>query len=356
MTAAELDPDVLNQYSFTVWSYKQGEMVSMLIHIGDELGLFAALAKAGRVNSTDLATATGLHQRFLHEWLMGMAAAKLVTLNDDLFELPPEGAAILADEANSIRFAAGAFRGGVDQPQIEMILNSFRTGQGMSYEQQGPKAAAGLARMTGPFSRMALLPTIIPALDGVTEKLEAGGSVLDVGCGAGVTSCILAEAFPNARIIGYDPSEIAVAQARAMAEAGGLSNVEFVAAGAADVPANSGFDLVLTFDCLHDMPRPDESLVAIKDAMASNGTLLIKDIRSTGDFNRDRRNPLLALFYGFSVTSCLQSAMSEPGGLGLGTLGLHGDMARKMTATAGFTLFHQHDFDDNANLYYEVRA
>ncbi|MGY9074951.1 MAG: class I SAM-dependent methyltransferase [Acidimicrobiales bacterium] len=356
MATTALDPDALNQYSFAVWSYKQGEMVSMLIHIGDELGLFAALADSGAVTSEALAASTELNERFLREWLMGMAAAKLVTLHDDhTFELPPEGAAILADETNSIRFSAGAFRGGVDQPQLDMILDSFRTGKGMSYQDQGPKAAAGLARMTGPFSRISLLPTILPALDGVVAKLEAGGSVLDVGCGGGVTSCIIAEAFPDARVVGYDPSEIAVSQANARATEAGLSNVSFVVAGAADVPAGSDFDLVLTFDCLHDMPRPDESLAAIRAAIAANGTLLIKDIRSTGDFKRDRRNPLLALFYGFSVTSCLQSAMSEPDGLGLGTLGLHGDMARDMTAASGFGSFHQHDFDDNANLYYEVR-
>jgi len=356
MSATDIDPDQLAKYSFNVWSYKQGEMVSLLIHIGDRLGLFTSLAGRGPTTSEELAAATGFDERLLREWLLAMGAARILTVHDSVaFELPPEGAAVLADEENSIAFSLGAFRGGVDDSVLDLIVESFNTGIGITYEQQGPKAAAGLARMTGPFSRMTLTSRILPGLDGVVDKLEAGATVLDVGCGGGVTACIIAETYPESRVVGYDPSEIAVGNARAHAAEKGLDNTEFVCADAASVPAGSGFDLVLTFDCLHDMPRPDRSLDAIRGAIADDGTLLIKDIRSNGDFEKDKRNPLLALFYSFSVTSCLQSAVSEPDGLGLGTLGLHPNKAQEMAEAAGFTLFHQHDFEDNANLYYEVR-
>ena len=356
MSSTDVDPDALAKYSFNVWSYKQGEMVSLLIHLGDRLALFGALAGKGPVTSEELAEATGLDERLLREWLLAMGAARILTVTDAMaFELPAEGAAVLADEENSIAFSVGAFRGGVEPGVLDLIAESFETGIGITYQQQGPRAAAGLARMTGPFSRMALTSNILPGLDGVVDKLEAGATVLDVGCGGGVTACIIAETYPNSRVVGYDPSEIAVGNARELAAEKGLDNTEFVCAGAADVPAGSDFDLVITFDCLHDMPRPDQSLAAIRGAIADDGTLLIKDIRSNGDFEKDRRNPLLALFYSFSVTSCLQSAISEPDGLGLGTLGLYPDKAREMTEVAGFTSFHQHDFDDNANLYYEVR-
>ncbi len=356
MSATDIDQDQLAKYSFNVWSYKQGEMVSLLIHIGDRLGLFTSLAGRGPTTSEELAAATGFDERLLREWLLAMGAARILTVHDSVaFELPPEGAAVLADEENSIAFSLGAFRGGVDDSVLDLIVESFNTGIGITYEQQGPKAAAGLARMTGPFSRMTLTSRILPGLDGVVDKLEAGATVLDVGCGGGVTACIIAETYPESRVVGYDPSEIAVGNARAHAAEKGLDNTEFVCADAASVPAGSGFDLVLTFDCLHDMPRPDRSLDAIRGAIADDGTLLIKDIRSNGDFEKDKRNPLLALFYSFSVTSCLQSAVSEPDGLGLGTLGLHPNKAQEMAEAAGFTLFHQHDFEDNANLYYEVR-
>ena len=170
-----------------------------------------------------------------------------------------------------------------------------------------------------------------------------------------MSACLIAQKWPNTEVVGFDPSAIAVQQATERAEDEGLENTTFIEAGAADVPATGDFDLALTFDCLHDMPRPDVALDAIRAALDADGTLLIKDIRSKGDFNLDQRNPMLAMFYGFSITSCLQSALSEPGGMGLGTLGLYPDKAREMTAAAGFTRFTEHDFNDAANLYYEVR-
>ena len=370
-----VDPDRLKKFAFQVWSYKQGEMVSLMLHIGDRLGLFTKLAElveaaspgaasagspGGLVTSQELATATGLNERLIREWLFGLSAAGMLAHTDGAFSISPEAKALLVDEQDSVLFAMGAFRGGTETEALDLILESFRTGIGMTYEQQGPRAASGLARTTGPFSRQALVSTIIPALAGTAAKLDTGGKVLDVGCGAGVTACLIGEAWPNAKVIGYDPSQTAIDQARQRALDHGLSNVEFVAAPAAEInqtgetPAKDA-DLVLTFDCLHDMPRPDDALKAIREAISEDGTLLIKDIRSGGDFTADMRNPLLAMFYGFSVSSCLQSAMSEPGGMALGTLGLHPDKARQLITAAGFTRFEEHDFADAANIYYEVR-
>ena len=355
--AGQLDPDALKQFSFTVWSYKMGEVVSFMVHLGDRLGLYRAMAGRGPMGSGDVAAAAGdLHERFVREWLLGQAAAGLVERHaDGSFELSDVQAAVLADEEGSIAFAAGTFRGGYEQHVIDGVAESFRTGIGITYEQQGPSAAAGLARMTGPFSRLALTSIVVPTLDGVQEKLEAGGKVVDVGCGAGVTITTLAKAFPNSRCVGYDPSEVAIEQARRLADSKQLDNVEFVVAGGEELPPTADHDLVITFDCMHDMPYPDRAAAAIRRSIDDDGTWLLKDIRSSGDFDRDRRNPMLAMFYGFSVSSCLQSALSEPDGAGLGTLGLHPEAARELAEDAGFTRFTTHDFDDPANLYYEVR-
>lgn len=354
---AELDPEELKRFGFTVWSYKMGEQVSLLIHLGDRLGLYRAMQGAGPLTSEDLAAATGLDERLVREWLLGQAAAELIDRHDDgRFELTPIQGALLADEEGSLAFAAGAFRGGSEPAHTAALADSFRTGIGVSYEQQGPEAAAGLARMTGPWSRLALTSVILPALDGVLAKLEAGATVVDVGCGAGVTATTIAAAFPDARCIGYDPSGIAVEMARERAAEAGLDNAEFVQAPAEDLAPDLGADLVICFDCLHDMPFPERAASAIRSAIDDDGTWLIKEIRSTGSFEKDRRNPLLALFYGFSVASCLQSAISEPGGSGLGTLGLHPEAAEALVREAGFGSFVTHDFDDAANLYYEVRV
>lgn len=355
--SGELDAKELKRYSFTVWSYKMGEQVSLMIHLGDRLGLYRAMRGAGRVTSGDLASSLDLHERFVREWLHGQAAASLIDRHDDgTFELTPIQAALLADEEGSLYFAIGAFRGGTDPSHLDALVESFRTGRGVTYEQQGTAAAAGLARMTGPWARLALTSVILPALDGVVAKLEAGATVVDVGCGAGVTASIIATTYPNSRCIGYDPSATALAMARKRAEEGGLANATFVESSAEELPPDLGADLVLCFDCLHDMPRPDRAAAAIRGAIDDDGTWLIKDIRSTGSFEADMRNPLLAMFYGFSLTSCLQSAMSEPDGLGLGTLGLHPERAEELAREAGFGSFVTHDLDDAANLYYEVRV
>ena len=352
-----LDDKALKAFGFKVWNYKMGEQVSLMIHLGDRLGLYRVLQGTGPMSSDQIAAAAGLHERFVREWLLGQAAAGLLERTaDGSFELTDVQAAVLADEDESLAFAAGAFRGGLAPEVLDLIADAFRTGTGVTYEQQGPEAAAGLARMTGPWSRLALTSTILPGLDGVVDKLTAGASVIDIGCGGGVTLTTIAQAFPNSTCVGYDPSRSALDLARRRVEDMGLDNVSFVHAMGADVAPTADIDLVLTFDCLHDMPRPDTTAAAVRDAIAADGTWLIKDIRSTGDFELDRRNPLLAMFYGFSIMSCLQSAMSEPDGLGLGTLGLHPAAAEELTTAAGFSSFVTHDFGDAANLYYEVRV
>ncbi len=362
-TGPQAEPGIGDQIkllSFKVWSYRMGEQVSLTIHLGDLLGLYRAMAAQGPISSTTLAASLDFDERIVREWLYGQAAAGLIEYRADasdahVFELTDVQAAVLADEEHSIAFSAGAFSGGPQREAIDGIANSFSTGIGLTYEQQGPATAAAMGRMTGPWSRQALIPTILPALDGVVERLEQGIDVLDVGCGAGLSLCLIAQAFPQSHCVGYDPSESAIRLARARARELGLDNIDFVVAMAEDVPADPRFGLVLTFDCLHDMPRPDLAAKAIGAAMSDNSTWLVKDIRSTGNFEKDRRNPLLALFYGFSIATCLQSALSEPGGLGLGTLGLHAKQLEAFTTDAGFSSLTVHDFDDAANLYYEVR-
>jgi len=165
----------------------------------------------------------------------------------------------------------------------------------------------------------------------------------------------MAAAFPGSRFEGLDPSQHAIGRARSKAAESGLENVEFRTAGAEDLPDDSRYDFVMTLDCIHDMPRPAEAVAAIRRAVRPDGTWLIKEIRSGPAWQDNLRNPVLALMYGLSVTSCLSSGLSEPGGAGLGTLGFHPGLAERMCREAGFSCFTRHDFDDPVNLYYEVR-
>jgi SAM-dependent methyltransferase len=354
--AAAIDPDELKRYSFNVWSYKQGEIVSLMIHLGDRLGLYQALDGMGPVTAAQLAAKTGLKERWLLEWLRGQAAARLLNYHDgDRFELSSVGAAVLADEAGSLAFAAGAFAGQTPPETVNKLIEAFRTGIGLSYEELGPNAAHRTERMLGPWTRQSLVPQILPALDGVVAKLERGATVADIGCGGGVALLAMAEAFPHSQFVGYDPSSHAISRCEEKVAELQLDNARFVTAGGESLPREPTFDFVITFDCIHDMTHPGEVIRAIRRALKDDGTWLIKDIRSQPDFKTNMRNPMLAMFYGFSVSACMSSALSEPDGAGLGTLGFNPEVAERMVREAGFTRFVQHDFDDPSNLYYEVR-
>lgn len=351
-----IDPEALKRYSFNVWSYKQGEVVSLMIHIGDRLGLYRALDGAGPLTAAELASRTGLQERWLFEWLRGQTAARLLDYHDpDRFELSSVGAAVLANEGDSLAFAAGAFAPAATPEFVEKLCDAFRTGIGLSYEQLGANAAHRTERMLGPWIKRALVPKIIPALDGVQQKLERGCTVADVGCGSGLALASMAAAFPKSTFHGYDPSSHAIANCETKVREWNLGNMRAQIASGEGLPKEPTYDFVITFDCLHDMTRPAAVIESIRKALKPDGTWLIKDIRSTPDFKKNMRNPMLAMFYGFSVSACMSSALSEPGGAGLGTLGFNPDVAERMVRDAGFTRFTQHDFDDPSNLYYEVR-
>lgn len=352
----DIDPDALKRYSFNVWGYKQGEMVSLMIHIGDRLGLYRTLDGMGPVTAAELAEASGLQERWLLEWLRGQAAARLLEYHDgDRFELTPVGAAVLADEHDSLAFAAGAFSGQTPPDVVDRLVDAFRTGIGLSYQDLGANAAHRTERMLGPWVRQALVPEIIPALEGVHEKLQTGAVAADVGCGGGLALTAMAGAYPNSTFHGYDPSRHAIDRSDDKRREQDLDNVELFNAGGQELPDEPTYDFVITFDCIHDMTRPEEVIRAVQRALKPDGTWLIKDIRSNPDFKTNMRNPMLAMFYGFSVSACMSSALSEPGGAGLGTLGFNPEVAEKMVREAGFSRFQQHDFEDPSNLYYEVR-
>jgi 2-polyprenyl-3-methyl-5-hydroxy-6-metoxy-1,4-benzoquinol methylase len=350
------DPEQAALFAFRVWTYKQGELVAVLIHLGDRLGLYRALDGAGAVTAAELASRTGLHERWLLEWLRGNAAADLLASSDGVtFALTPEGAEVLAREETSLLFSAGAFTAPMDPSVIDDIADAFRTGIGLPYDRLGPSGVHRTERMLGPWARLALVPRIIPALEGVEERLRAGTLVADVGCGAGVALTAMAAAFPASTFHGYELSRNALRRASERVAEAGLRNIELFDRRAEELPDDGRYGFVLTFDCLHDMTRPADAVAAVRRAISDDGTWLVKDIRCSPDWQANRGNPMLAMMYGASITACMSSALSEPGGAGLGTLGLDPVRLERMVRDADFRSFAVHDFEDPANLYYEIR-
>lgn len=356
MTAGALDPGKVDEIGERAIGYLSGAGISALVYIGDQLGLYRTLRGAGRVTSADLAVRSGLDERWVREWLHGQASAGLVDdMGAGLFELSPEQAAVLADEGNPA-FAAGGFA--LLFPLLQRwdsLFESFRTGRGVPYNALGADHAVGESRFSAPWMRANLVPVILPGLDGVAARLEAGAKVADVGCGSGKATLEMARAYPQSEFHGYDPSELAIQFAEAHLAESGITNVAFHRAAAQALSPTASFDFVLTWDCLHDMTDPAAAMRAIRAAIKPDGTWLIVDINGGASPEENHRHPLGGLLYAFSVLDCLACGTFEDGGAGLGTLGLPEPVARAMTADAGFGRFVVRDFGNPLNAFYEVR-
>ena len=203
---------------------------------------------------------------------------------------------------------------------------------------------------------MHFLSDVLPLLDGVADKLRAGGSMIDVGCGTGGSVLIVAEAFPACRAAGYDISQHALTRAAVRKDEAGLGNATFHDPRRSPLPADGSADLVTTFDCIHDMTDPLGMMHTIRAALSDDGTWLLVDMKALDTFTENAtRNPMASLMYGVSVLSCMSSALSEPGGAGLGTLGLPPARAEAMAREAGFTRFRKLPVDHAVNAFYEIR-
>lgn len=358
MADADIDPDKLASYSFQVFTKLEGAVTAGMIHLGDRLGLYTALAEAERPMTTgELATLAGLHERWVREWAYNQAAARIIDVDaDECFSLSAEAAAVLATPSHP-SYGMGMFH---RLPQTMRTLDdmpdSFRTGLGHDYDSYGCEGAIGIERGFEPWNNAFLLPVVLPALDGVTTALEAGVNVADVGCGAGGAVLLMAGAFPNSTFTGYDISEYALERAATKLEASGVRNATFVDPRSTSLPSDNSVRLITTLDCIHDMTHPQEMMESLRAAITPDGTWLLVDIKALDTFaDNARKNPMASLMYGISVLACMSSAMSEPDGAGLGTLGLSESRAREMAAVAGFTRFRRLDIDNPVNAFYEVR-
>jgi 2-polyprenyl-3-methyl-5-hydroxy-6-metoxy-1,4-benzoquinol methylase len=355
--ASNVDMAKAQKTAEQVFGLLGGALVSAMIYLGDRLGFYHTMQSGEPVTSDELARKMGLHERWVREWLQGQAAAGLIDYKGEgRFALSPEAALVLADE-NSPFFLAGGFCALPAQMAIlERLPESFRTGLGLPYDALGPDGARGVERLLAPWYRTQLVPVALPKLDGVVSKLQAGAKVADVGCGGGIAAIQMAKAFPQSLFHGYDISRYALERAEGNKAQAGVNNVTFHNAREEPIPADASFDFISTFDCLHDMAHPEVVMAAIRKALKPDGTWMIADIHGQPSFEQNLTdNPLAPLMYGFSVLCCMSSAMSEPDGMGLGTLGFPEPVARRMVTEAGFTRFKSHEFDNPINAYYEVR-
>ena len=357
-----LDPDALKMFSFGIFSKLEGAVTAGMIHLGDRLGLYEVMASSiDGDTSESLAAKAGLHERWVREWLHNQVAARIVTCADlsaelPIFHLSPEGVAVLASPSHPA-YGMGMFH---RLPQTMGALNAmpeaFRTGVGHDYDSHGPEGAVGIERSFEPWNQNFLIPVVIPALEGIREKLTTGARVADIGCGSGGAALLMGSTFPNSVIDGFDISRFALERAKERKFESNISNVSFFDPRDTSIADDHSYDLICTFDCIHDMTHPTEMMKTIRKALKSDGTWLLVDINAQESLELNvTKNPMASLLYGISVLSCMSSALSEAGGEGLGTLGLSASRAESMARQAGFTQFKKLDVEHSVNAFYEVR-
>jgi SAM-dependent methyltransferase len=329
-------------------------MVTTLSSLGDRLGIYRDLAANGPATSAALAERTGLHERYLREWCSALAAHGYLTYDPGSgeFALPPEHVPALAAESGP------GFFGGVHEMltgidgALDSIADAFRNGGGVAQSAYGTHWWDGMERFTAGWFENYLLQEWIPAMPAVHQALERGALVADVGCGRGRALVKLAGAFPASRFVGYDIFAPSLARCRELVgEAGVEDRVRFEQCDAAAGLPES-FDVIFTFDVIHDAVDPLGMLRAVRAALRPGGRYVCLDINASHRLE-DNAGPLGAMFYSFSVLYCMTTSLAH-GGAGLGTCGFNDKMVRELCAQAGFGDVRRVPMENPFNTLYEV--
>ncbi|MGM1029019.1 MAG: class I SAM-dependent methyltransferase [Actinomycetota bacterium] len=334
-----VDADALMSFVFRAVDEVGAALNAALVVMGDQLGYYRALAEHGPLAAPELAERTSTDEHYAREWLNAQAAGGYIDYDpaSALFTISPEHAIALTD-ADSPAYLQGLFQiahGTIrDTPAI---LEAARSGAGYGWHEHNTDVHVGCERFFRPGYIANLTSSWLPALDGVVEKLERGGSVADVGCGHGAPGILIAQAFPNATVVGtdYHAASIAVANARA-AEAGVADRATFRVADSTEQPG-SGYDLVTMFDSLHDMGDPVGAAREVRDILADEGTWMVVE-PIAGDRPEDNFNPVGRAYYAFSTLLCTPASLSQDVGTALGTQAGPARI-RDVAAAAGFSRF-----------------
>lgn len=324
------------------------------VSLGERLGLYRALAEHGPLTPAQLAVKAGITERYAEEWLHAQLSAAYVERDPSsgTYRLPEAHAPVLADPT-AVTFASGFFTALKALYATEdLLVDAYRTGDGVGWAEHDPALDTGMGSFFQPTYEHRLVPDWLPSLHGVTDKLAAGGTVADVGCGIGHTTLLIAKAFPNATVYGFDYSEEAVGIAQQLAEAAGLADrVVFETASADDYPG-TGYDLVTFFNCLHDMGDPVAAAQHVHKSLDPEGTwMLVESNVSPADI--DTRTPAAHMFMALSAVMCLPVAVAQRGPHALGNHS--GEQAfRAIAEEAGFTRWRRAT-ETPVNAVYEVR-
>ena len=344
--------DAVEAFADRLFAATLGAIDLLAVHVGDRLGWYRALAQAGPMTSGALAEATGTAERYTREWLEQQAAAGILAAEDagaapaldaDLqdvarartYALPDAHAEVLTDTSSLSYLAPLARFVGAIGPQLPHLLESYRSGGGVSWDQLGDDAREAQGDVNRPWFEQRLAPALatVPV---VHEALSRPGSrVVDVGCGFGWSTLAIARAYPGAQVHGVDLDRPSIEAARTAAAAAGLSGrVTFHLADGAELAVAEPFDAAFAFECVHDMPRPVTVLDAVRRSMRPDGVVVVMD-EAVGEEFRAPADDVDRIMYGYSLFVCLPDGLSTAPSVGTGTV-LRPATLRKYALEAGF--------------------
>jgi SAM-dependent methyltransferase len=319
--------------------------------VGDRLGLYRALAEHPML-PYELAERTGTATRYVDEWLRGQAAGGYVEYDSQTgaYSLTPEQAFALTDPEGAV-FMPGAFELALGALRSDhKVTEAFRTGAGVGWHEHDDEVFSGCERFFRPGYAANLVTSWLPALDGVEDKLRAGARVADIGCGLGASTTLMARAYPESSFTGSDYHEESIIQARK--QASGLNGQVTFEVASAQTFNGGPYDLVTSFDCLHDMGDPIGAARHIREMLAPDGTWMVVEPYA-GSSVSDNLNPVGRVYYSFSTFLCVPNALSQDGGYSLGAQAGE-EPIQRLATDAGYTRFRR-VAETPFNIVYEAR-
>ena len=333
---SSLDPDALNRLLGQMVNDLGAAVNGALVVLGDGLGIYTALADIGPATSQELADKTKLNERQLREWLSAQAASGYVSYDAarETFFLTAEQVAVFADPNSPAAMTGGFYGISAVYHDEPLIAESFRSGAGLPWGKHHKCLFCGTERFFRPGYQANINEKWIPALDGVQEKLSAGIRAADIGCGHGISTLLMAKAFPKSEFFGFDLHPSSIEEASRHAQEEHITNVHFSVASAKEIPGRD-YGFVTVFDALHDMGDPVGAASQVRQSLHPDGTFMIVE-PNAGDSLAENMNPVGRVYYGFSTMICTPASLSQEVGLALGAQAGERRL-REVLSKAGFT-------------------
>jgi 2-polyprenyl-3-methyl-5-hydroxy-6-metoxy-1,4-benzoquinol methylase len=328
--------------------------LALMTSIGHRTGLFDTMSTLPPSTSEQIAAAATLNERYVREWLGAMVLGGFVEYDPEntLYRLPPEHAACLTRAAGANNMAPFTQYIAVLGSVEDQIVECFNNGGGVPYS-AFDRFHEVMAEDSGQSVLGSLFDSILPLMPGLTERLQQGIDVLDVGCGSGRALNLMARTFPNSRFTGYDFSAEAIATAKAEAAQHGLTNIRFEIKDVTHLDVEAQYDFITTFDAVHDQARPDNVLAGIARALRPDGVYLMQDITASSHLHNNVDHPIGPFLYTISCMHCMTVSLAQDG-MGLGTMWGE-ETAREMLQQAGFARIEVRNLaHDIQNSYYIV--